>query len=97
MLLVFIKFKYQSPKKRTKKRTLRCTEHINLLLGTLFATHWLQFLHFRGDHWRSDEADLLNACRIGARLIVLDEQLNVLNALEFYEAQRNNNAVVERF
>lgn len=66
------------------------------MTGTLFAGNPLKVLHFGGDNGRPDEADLLDARRVCARMIVLDEQLNVLHALELDEAQRNDQAVAER-
>lgn len=66
------------------------------MAGSFFARDTLKVLHFGGHHWRADEAQLLDARRVGARMVVLDEQLNVLHALELDEAQRHNEAVVER-
>lgn len=66
------------------------------MTGSLLAGDALKVLHFCRDHRRPDEADLFDARRIGARLVVLDEQLNVLYTLELDEPQWNDDAIGQR-
>lgn len=67
-----------------------------LVTGSFLAGDALEIFHFSRNYRRPDEADLIDARRIGARLVVLDEQLNVLHALKLDKTQRNDDTICKR-
>lgn len=60
---------------------------LRLVALALFAGNAFEIFHLGGSNGCANEAQLVELRNIVARLIVLDEQLNVLDALEFHVSQ----------
>lgn len=54
---------------------------------TFFPDDALEFAHVGGDDGRADELEMVDLGGFGACLVVLDEDLDVLDVLEFDEAE----------
>lgn len=53
----------------------------------LFAWNAFEIFHFGCNNWWADEANVVQLGHLATSLIILDENLNILNILEFHVAQ----------